>query len=82
MVPCRRCTGFHLLGPKPVAGRDAKGDIRLSGGKGELIAIGGEHSREDIQGWHDRATEVYWRQKYAAALALLDHEDQQIGSRP
>lgn len=74
MVACPLCCGYHLPGPPVVAGRDADRGIRLSAGKGELIA-NADHTRADVQGWHDMATEAYWRQKYAAVLALLDREE-------
>lgn len=50
---------------------DKEGGIRLSCGRGELIATA-NHTRNDVQGWADRAGGPEWKQKYEAALALLD----------
>jgi hypothetical protein len=50
---------------------DKDGGIRLSCGRGELIATA-NHTRNDVQGWADRAGGPEWKQKYDAALALLD----------
>lgn len=50
---------------------DREGGIRLSCGRGELIATA-NHTRNDVQGWADRAGGPEWKQKYEAALALLD----------
>lgn len=50
---------------------DKDGGIRLSCGRGELIATA-NHTRNDVQGWADRAGGPEWKQKYEAALALLD----------
>lgn len=50
---------------------DKDGGIRLSCGRGELIATA-NYTRNDVQGWADRAGGPEWKQKYEAALALLD----------
>lgn len=58
-----------------VAGRDARGDIRLSRGQGLLVARGTD-TRADIQGWLDRCDNSRYRRQYLAALALLDTEEE------
>jgi hypothetical protein len=80
MVACPRCCGFYLAEPEPIAGRDADGNVRLSSGRGELIATY-ETPWSEIRGWHDRATAQHWRRKYAAALKLLADEDEEASTK-
>ena len=40
-------------------------------GRGEMVADA-EHSRADVQGWFDRSNPGRYREKYRAALRLLD----------
>lgn len=53
------------------AARDSEGHIRLDCGRGLLVARSA-HTREDVQGWLDRATDPRFAAQYRAALALLD----------
>lgn len=55
------------------AGRDAHGNIRLDSGRSLLVAHAAA-TRDEVQGWHDRATDDRRRRQYAAALALFDRE--------
>ena len=56
-----------------VAGRDEGGGIRLSGGRGLLVATPTD-TRADVQGWFDNNGGLKWAAMYRAALDLMDSE--------
>ncbi|QOH59855.1 hypothetical protein [Rhodococcus rhodochrous] len=55
------------------AGRDSHGNIRLSNGKGRLVAHAAS-TRDEVQLWHEHAANGLRRARYAAALELFDRE--------
>lgn len=55
------------------AARDSQGGIRLSGGRGLLVA-NADHTRRDVEGWFRMSKPGYYREQYRAALRLLDTE--------